>query len=171
MGGEGQGGQEPEGAAGGAVRVLVVEDGEEYSRNLARFGTQTDQMILSFVRAGDGAAALELLSQQPFDLLFLDMRFDRISPAQLLGDMAETADRFNGDPVRARRFLEEHQGTYILAAVRAAGHAQPAIFSHDFDGEPRRWAHLKRAYAPVHYLPDNASAAQILATFSAARQG
>lgn len=152
-----------------AVRVLVVEDGEEYSRNLARFPAQSDP--LEFVRAGDGAAALDLLSRQPFDLLFLDMRFDRVSPGQLLGDVAELADRFNGDPVRARRFLEEHQGTYILAALRAAGHRQPAIFSHDFDGEPRRWAHLRRAYDPVHYLPDNASAAQILATFRAARQG
>jgi CheY-like chemotaxis protein len=114
------------------------------------------------VRAGDGAAALAALAEGRFDLLFLDMRFDRVQPAQLLGDLAATADRFNGDPLRARQFLEEHQGTYILAAIRAAGHTLPAVFSHDFDGEPRRWANLVKLYAPVSYLPDNASAAEIL---------
>lgn len=142
------------------LRVLVVEDGDEYTRNLARFGGET----FEFVRAGDGASALTALTtlgEGPFDLLFLDMRFDRVQPAQLLGDLAETAERFNGDPVRARQFLEEHQGTYILAAVRAAGHTLPAVFSHDFDGEPRRWAKLVSLYAPVSYLPDNASAAEI----------
>ncbi|HND30708.1 MAG TPA: response regulator [Myxococcota bacterium] len=140
------------------IHVLVVEDGEEYSRNLERFATEGYR----FQRAGDGPAALAALASEPFDLIFLDMRFDRVQPGVLLGDLAETAERFNGDPVRARRFLEEHQGTYILAAVRAAGHTQPAIFSHDFDGEPRRWANLQRSYAPVQYLPDNAPAHAIL---------
>lgn len=140
------------------LKVLVVEDGEEYSRTLGRFAGEG----FAFRRAGDGATALAALSEADFDLLFLDMRFDRVGPAQLLGDLAATAERFNGDPVRARQFLEEHQGTYILAALRAAGHAHPAVFSHDFDGEPRRWANLVRLYAPVHYLRDNASAAEIL---------
>lgn len=146
------------------VTVLVVEDGEEYTRTLGRFGAER----FVFVRAGDGASALAALAEATFDLLFLDMRFDRVQPGQLLGDLAATAERFNGDPVRARQFLEEHQGTYILAAVRAAGHALPAVFSHDFDGEPRRWANLERLYAPVSYLPDNASAAEIQAVLSRA---
>lgn len=146
------------------VCVLVVEDGEEYSRNLARFCAEG----YVFVRAGDGPSALQALSEQAFDLLFLDMRFDRVSPSVLLGDMAETAERLNGDPVRARRFLEDHQGTYIIAAIRAAGHTQPAIFSHDFDGEPRRWAKLQQSYQPLHYLPDNASAASIREVFAKA---
>ena len=118
-----------------------------------------------FTRAQDGAAALAVLAEERFDLIFLDMRFDRVQSHQLLGDLAETAERFNGDPVRARQFLEEHQGTYILAALRAAGHRHPVVFSHDFDGEPRRWANLVRLYAPVRYLPDNASPSSIRATF------
>lgn len=142
------------------LEVLVVEDGEEYTENLARFRADG----FAFTRAGDGGAALALLGERPFDLVFLDMRFDRVQPGVLLGDLAETAERFNGDPVRARQFLEEHQGTYILAAIRAAGHALPAVFSHDFDGEPRRWANLVRLYAPVHYLPDNAAPSDIRAT-------
>lgn len=143
------------------MKVLVVEDGEEYTRNLSRFLAED----FVFTRAQDGATALALLAEQAFDLLFLDMRFDRVQPHQLLGDLAETAERFNGDPVRARQFLEEHQGTYILAALRAAGHRLPVVFSHDFDAEPRRWANLERLYAPVRYLPDNASPSTIRATF------
>jgi CheY-like chemotaxis protein len=149
------------------IGVLVVEDGEEYSRNLARFGGSG----YFFVRAGSGEEALICLKAQSFGLIFLDMRFDRTDPNLLLGDMAATTERFNGDPVRARRFLEEHQGTYILSAIREAAFKIPAIFSHDFDGEPKRWGNLVRAYAPVYYLPDNASAAGILAVFQKALSG
>ncbi len=147
------------------VRVLVVEDGEEYTRNLTRFCADD----FAFTRAGDGGAAVTALDgamqeKNCFDLVFLDMRFDRVQAGVLLGDLAETAERFNGDPVRARQFLEDHQGAYILAALRAAGHTLPALFSHDFDGEPRRWANLVRLYAPVDYLPDNAAPSAIRAT-------
>ncbi|MDP2311464.1 MAG: response regulator [Pseudomonadota bacterium] len=148
------------------VNVLVVEDGEEYTENLSRFCTDG----FAFTRAGDGGAALGLLAEGTYDLAFLDMRFDRVQPGVLLGDLAETAERFNGDPVRARQFLEEHQGAYILAAIRAAGHTLPAVFSHDFDGEPRRWANLVRLYAPVSYLPDNAAPSDIRETFLRARR-
>lgn len=147
------------------LNVLVVEDGEEYIRTFSRFGSDE----LHFSRAGDGREALARLVEGPedgrgaWDVVFLDMRFDRVPPGALLGDLSSTAERFNGDPNRARQFLEEHQGTYILAAIRAAGHTLPAIFSHDFDPEPRRWANLVKQYAPVHYLPDNASAATLQA--------
>lgn len=145
----------------GVVSVLVVEDGEEYTTNLARFLTEG----FVFVRAGAGAEALALLGHRTFDLVFLDMRFDRVTSAQLLGDLAATAERFNGDPVRARTFLEDHQGAYILQAIRAAEHRLPVVFSHDFDGEPRRWSNLVKLYAPVAYLADNASPSEIRGVF------
>lgn len=141
------------------LNVLVVEDGEEYTTNLTRFCA--DGFV--FTRAPDGPRALAMLDEARYDLVFLDMRFDRTPTADLLGDVAETAERFNGDPVRARQFLEDNQGAYILAAIRGAGRMLPAVFSHDFDGEPRRWGALERMYAPVSYLPDNASAARIQA--------
>ena len=145
------------------MRVLVIEDGEEYIRTLTRFCAD----VFDFTRAGDGPAALALLDAalelQPFDRVFLDMRFDRVSPAVLLGDIGTTAERFNGDPNRARQFLEDNQGAYVLAALRAAGHTLPVVFSHDFDAEPKRWASIERMYAPVRYLPDNASADAIRA--------
>lgn len=138
-------------------RVLIVEDGFEYRDTFTRYAG--DQF--EFVRTGSGLEALAAVGEGSFDCLFLDMRFDRVQPGELLGDLAETAERFNGDPVRATRFLEENQGVYVLAALREAGCLLPAVFSHDFSGEPRRWSALERKYAPVIWLPDNASPAQV----------
>ncbi|MCA9573611.1 MAG: response regulator, partial [Myxococcales bacterium] len=130
-------------------RVLVVEDGHEYIQNLQRF--LADDFV--FLRAGDGHEALGLLAAppdgQPFDAVFLDMRFDRAE--RLLGDLAELTDRFAGDAERARRFLEDNQGTYVLAGLRDAGHALPALFSYDFDSEPRRFRNLEARYGPLAY--------------------
>ncbi len=139
------------------LSLLVVEDGEEYTAMLGRFLADAFRVT----RAGDGAAALAALAAEPHDLLFLDMRFDRVPPSALLGDLSELTERFAGDPVRARQYLEANQGTYILDRVRRAGHGIPAVYSYDFDAEPRRWQVLKGRYAPVDYLPDNASAATI----------
>jgi hypothetical protein len=132
-------------------RVLVVEDGQEYTDAFTRFLSTS----FLFERAGSGAEALQCLSAG-FHAVFLDMRFDRVPATALLGDLGALLDRFNGDANRARRFLEDNQGTYILAAVRAAGHRIPAILSHDFRSEPRRWANLQRLHAPLDWLPDNA---------------
>jgi hypothetical protein len=148
----------------GDVSVLVVEDGEEYTTNLARFCAEG----FRFRRAQGGAEAAALLEAEAFDVLFLDMRFDRVPPSALLGDLGATAERFNGDPVRARQFLEDNQGAYILAHLRSLGCTLPAVFSHDFDDEPKRWAALQRMYAPIAYLPDNASAARIREVLTAA---
>jgi CheY-like chemotaxis protein len=139
------------------MHILLVEDGFEYRDTFSRFLGEG----FAITRAGHGAEALGLLAAGAFDLLFLDMRFDRVLPDQLLGDLAETAERFNGDPVRARQFLEENQGVYILAAVRAAGCRLPAVFSHDFSAEPKRWAALERKYGRIRWLPDNASPAEV----------
>jgi hypothetical protein len=138
-------------------RVLIVEDGFEYRDTFTRYAGDE----FEFTRTGSGAEALAAVADAPYDCLFLDMRFDRVEAGALLGDLGETAERFNGDPVRATRFLEENQGVYVLAALREAGCSLPALFSHDFSGEPRRWQALERKYAPVAWLPDNASPAQV----------
>ncbi len=138
------------------MRILVIEDGHEYTETLHRFLADG----FTWARAGSGPQALARL-HEGWDAVFLDMRFDRTPEAELLGDVAEVADRFNGDPIRARRFLADQQGLYILAAIRNAGCAVPVLFSHDFDGAPQRWARLARRYAPVDYLPDNAGPAEV----------
>jgi len=139
------------------MRILVIEDGYEYIEALQRFLPDG----FAWTRAGSGPAALEALSAGTFDAVFLDMRFDRTPDDELLGDLASTADRFNGDPVQARLFLQDHQGNYILAALREAGVALPVLLSYDFEGEPRRFARLAERFAPIDYLPDNASPAEI----------
>ena len=140
-------------------RVLVIEDGREYSEMLGRFLVDG----FSFQRAGDGHEALSALAAGGHDVVFLDMRFDRVGPEQLLGDPEPVAARFNGDRERALRFLEDNQGTFVLAALRAAGHTVPVVFSYDFDGEPRRWGHVERHHAPVAYLGSNAGPEQVRA--------
>jgi len=145
-------------------RILVIEDGSEYSETLDRFlgGAFT------FVRAGSGPRALAMLAAEPFDAVFLDMRFDRAPQGELLGDVDEVADRFNGDTVQARRFIEDHQGTYVLAALRDAGHTLPVLLSYDFTIEPRRWERLAARYAPIDFLPDVASPTEVAARLQAA---
>jgi CheY-like chemotaxis protein len=139
------------------MRILVIEDGYEYIEALERFLPEG----FHWTRAGSGPAALQALSEGAFEVVFLDMRFDRASDDELLGDLASTADRFNGDPVQARLFLQDHQGNYILAALREAGVGLPVLLSYDFEGEPRRWARLAEQFGPVDYLPDNARPTEI----------
>jgi len=139
------------------MRVLVIEDGFEYSETLQQFLPDG----FDWERSGSGPQGLTRLAEEPFDVVFLDMRFDRAPADELYGDMEEVADRFNGDPVQARRFLEDHQGNYVLAALRDGGHSIPVLMSYDFDTEPRRWKRLAERYGPVDYLPDNASPAEI----------
>ncbi len=133
------------------MNILVIEDGHEYSTTLSRFLPD-----VTFVRAGDGGEALRLLDERRFSAAFLDMRFDRVPHEALLGDHEQLLDRMDGDAERAWRFLEDNQGAYVLAALRGAGHQLPVVFSYDFDGEPRRWQHLSKAYAPLSYLNDAA---------------
>lgn len=147
------------------ARVLVIEDGHEYTTTLGRFLAPA----LDLQRAGDGPAALERLAQERWDVIFLDMRFDRASV--LLGDLDELSARFAGDVSRARRALEDNQGAYILAALREAGCTVPVVMSYDFDGEPRRFQNLARRYGPLRYLNDTAGPAEIRAALLDAARG
>ena len=142
-----------------SLQVLVVEDGVEYTETLQRFLANDGEF--TFVRAGSGPDALRALSKSSFDVVFLDMRFDRIPEDQLIGDPIAAADRFNGDAVQARRFLEDHQGNYILAALREQGHGVPVLMSYDFSGEPRRWENLSARYGPLDFLVDVASPTEV----------
>ena len=141
------------------IRVLVVEDGFEYTETLERF--LGEDQGFHFVRAGSGGEGLAALSNTAFDVVFLDMRFDRVADGGLLGDPAVVADQFNGDAVQARRFLEENQGNYILAALRDAGHRLPVLMSYDFSAEPRRWQNLTARYGPIDFLVDVASPTEV----------
>jgi CheY-like chemotaxis protein len=141
------------------MNVLVVEDGSEYVDTLGRFLRDG----FAWTRAGCGAEALAALGSAPCDAVFLDMRFDRCPADRLLGNLEHAIDRFNGDPIQARRFLEDHQGAFILAAIREAGHRTPVLVSYDFGGEPRRWERIAVRQAPVAWVPGNAGPGEIAA--------
>jgi CheY-like chemotaxis protein len=147
--------------------VLVIEDGHEYTETLSRF--LADHLVLE--RAGSGPEALQRLAGGGVDVVFLDMRFDRTGEELLLGAVEPLVDRFNGDRGQARRFRQDHQGTYVLAALREAGHVVPVVMSYDFDGEPRRFAKLAKRFAPVRYLTDDAGPDAVLATLRSAAGG
>ncbi len=138
-------------------RVLIVEDGTEYSTTLGRFLSES----FEFVRAGDAAEALAALGRGGFDVVFLDMRFDRVPVESLLGDLQAHTARLGGDRQRARRFLEDNQGTFVLAALREAGHQLPVVFSYDFGEEPRRFRNLSQRFGPLQFLDSNAGPVEI----------
>jgi CheY-like chemotaxis protein len=130
-------------------RVLVIEDGTEYAE-FARLFLARDFEVAA---AQSADAALRALAAQPIDVLLIDLRFDR-APAQILiGDLAASAERlFAGDRARSLRHLQDQQGVLILAELRQAGHAQPAVFVHEFPA--RRLANLRRLYGDVRTVPN-----------------
>jgi len=142
------------------VDIVVVEDGDEYITNLTTFVAQGMQ----YRQAKSGAQACQLIAQQRPDLVYLDMRFDRIPEEDLLGDIVQLTARFNGDVARARRFQQDNQGLFVLRAVRDAGFVGPVILSYDFSAEERRFAALKARDPALRYCPDYADANTIRAT-------
>ena len=138
---------------GGMSRLVVIEDGDEYAEFARVFLAD-----LEIASAHSAADAMALLRARDADVLLIDLRFDRAPPEVLVGDVAGTAARlFAGDSERALRYLQDEQGTLILAALRAAGFAHPALFVHDFP--PRRLANLRRLYGDVDAVPSLDAAA------------
>jgi len=130
-------------------RLLVIEDGDEYTE-FARVFLARDFEVRT---ARSAAESLAAIAAEVIDVLLIDLRFDRAPPESLTGDVEETARRlFAGDRDRALRYLQDQQGSLILAAMRTAGHMQPAVFVHDF--APRRLANLRRMYGRVDAVPD-----------------
>jgi CheY-like chemotaxis protein len=135
-------------------RVLVIEDGCEYAE-FARLFLGPD---LAVIAAQSATEALRLAASDPPDVLLVDLRFDRAPAAVLIGDVDATAERlFAGDRARALRHLQDQQGVLILAELRKSGHAQPAVFVHDFPA--RRLDNLRRLYGDVRAVPNFDAAA------------
>ena len=139
--------------------VLIVEDGDEYLENLSRFvaGPQ-------YMQAHHGSAVLAALAAHPVALIYLDMRFDRIDEHDLVGDRERALQSHGGDAGRARRYLENNQGLFILEALRAHGHGQlPVILAYDFSTEASRFAHLQRLHPALTWVPDAIAPGEIRA--------
>ena len=130
--------------------VLIIEDGDEYLENLSRFVAGP-----RYLQARSGSAAIAILAQESVDLVYLDMRFDRIPREALLGDHGAATKEHNGDPQRGWRYLENNQGLFILNALAQTGYASlPVILAYDFSREAGRLKHLKRRYPNLHWVSD-----------------
>ena len=121
------------GAAG--MRLLVCEDGTEYTERFRRFlGGEFE-----FVRAANFAEALRL-SPDARVLLF-DLDFRRTDPALLVDE--------SGAP--APRNAAEVQGILILRALRSRGVKLPALLFADLD-DADRTARLEAELAPLQVV-------------------
>ncbi len=130
------------------VRLLIVEDGTEYLEFFRLFLKDEHE----YLHAQSCERALAVLGADGVDALVLDMRFDRTPLGELVGDVAEIAGAyFGGDLVRGQRYVQDTQGTMILARIRDAGHDAPALFVSDM---PRRKLdNLRKLYGRVHAVP------------------
>jgi CheY-like chemotaxis protein len=138
--------------------VLIVEDGDEYFENLTRFVPGP-----RYLQAQGARAALEALEAQTVSVVYLDMRFDRLPPEALVGDL-ERALREQGSLERAQRHLAQHQGLFILQALREHGYAElPVILAYDFSREPQRFERLSRLHPSLTWVPDAISPEEIRA--------
>ena len=127
-----------------------VANGDEYLERMTNFVPGP-----RYLQARSAAAALGILADTPVDLIYLDMRFDRIPRADLVGDHAAATRARNGDPQRGWRFLQNNQGLYILAALGEKGHGKvPTLISYDFSREPARWRRLSARYPALTWVSD-----------------
>lgn len=132
------------------ITVLIIEDGDEYLDNLSRFVPGP-----AYLQAKSGRDAIATIVSRQVDIVYLDMRFDRIPHSDLEGDHALATRDCNGDPLRAWRHLQNHQGLYILDSLKRAGYGElPVILAYDFSQETRRYTHLRQTYKHLYWVPD-----------------
>jgi hypothetical protein len=145
------------------TRILVVEDGREYTEAFQALAPRIAEGAIEVVRAGDLAEARAQLLAADFDALFLDVVFDRTPTERLAGDATPLIARFDGDAARATRFLAENQGFYLLDALAPSLPAGVrVVMAHDFSAEPQRLGALRARVRWLEGLPDGASATEAL---------
>jgi len=142
-------------------RILVVEDGHEYSEAIARLAPEGS--ALEIVRAGSLEEARIRLSEGTFDAVLLDVVFDRTPEGDLAGDVEKLIDRFGGDRRRAVRHLAENQGFYVADALAGElSPGTPVAIAYDFSLEPERFEALRRRIPGLVGVPDGTSLTEVL---------
>ena len=141
-----------------ALRVLIVEDGDEYLQTLTRFVPGP-----KYTQVKSGAAALDALRGGDVDLVYLDMRFDRVPLGDLLGDHDGATRRHNGDPAKGWRHLQNHQGLYILDHLVANDFSHvPVILAYDFSREAHRLEFLRRRVPKLYWVGDAVTPEEVM---------
>jgi CheY-like chemotaxis protein len=126
-------------------RLLVIEDGREYLEFAQLF--LRDAFDATVAHCLDEALHL-LAGAEPFAALLIDLHFGATPAHRLTGDLARTAALlFFGNEARALGYLRDEQGALILAALRARGYDQRALFVHAFGA--RRLRNLRALYGDV----------------------
>jgi len=116
-----------------------------------------------YAQVKSGAAVLAALRRGGVDLVYLDMRFDRVPLGDLLGDHREATRRHNGDPAKGWRHLQNHQGLYILDHMVEHGFGDvPVILAYDFSREARRLEFLRRKVPRLHWVGDAVTPEEVL---------
>ena len=141
------------------MRVLIIEDGDEYLESLSRFVVGP-----TYTQARCAADALQCLSCEGADVIYLDMRFDRLQRTLLLGEVDDAVRRHNGNVERGYRYLANNQGLFILEELRKHGHGNiPVILAYDFSHELSRFAVLAQRHPNLSWIPDAISPEEIRA--------
>ena len=135
-------------------KLLVIEDGEEYTLRFQRFLGQD----IAFSRVISLAAARTALAERPLGLL-LDLDFRR-TPREDLVDDQGCVDLSLGDGGFA--LLSEQQGILILRALRADGCALPALLFADLPDD-NQTRYLETSLAPLRIIPSDESLPNIAA--------
>jgi CheY-like chemotaxis protein len=130
--------------------VLVVEDGDEYREFFERH-------LLGYrlFQAHDAEEAEAALRRSAVDVIVLDLRFDRIDRARLVGDVLEVSrTRFGQDTdlSEAWRYLADNQGFLILKRLREGGFDEAVLIVEELP--ERQVANLQRLYGRVAVVPE-----------------
>lgn len=139
-----------------ATRILVVEDGREYTDGFSRLA-EAKGAAVSLVRAGSLAEARAALAAGVPEAVFLDVVFDRTPESELAGDLDALVARHGGDRTRAVGHLATHQGFYILDALADELAGVRVVLAYDFTAEEKRLASLRERLPLLSGLPDGAS--------------
>jgi CheY-like chemotaxis protein len=138
------------------ARILVVEDGFEYTRALERIAEDRAELV----RAGDAEEAVHALEGQYFDAVLLDVVFDRIPPERLAG----------AGSGRPREHLVRHQGFYIADALAAClPPGTRVVMAYDFSGDPDRLDALRERLPGLEGLREGTGIDDLLARLLALR--
>lgn len=120
-------------------RILFVDDDEYVLQGMRRM-LHGSRQLWTTAYARDGAAALELMQNQPFDMIIADMQMPGISGAELL---AETLHMHRG---MIRFALSAYSNREMV--IKAAG------LSHQFFSKPCDAVRLRAAIANAFHFRD-----------------
>jgi hypothetical protein len=123
-------------------RVLVCEDGDEYTERFTRLLGRR----FAFVRAGCFSEAARELAAGSFRALVLDLDFRRTPAGLLLGEALVEGVAQDLHAAAAS------QGILLLRALRARGVLTPALLCADLD-DPARERLLCAELSPLQLVP------------------